>query len=784
MKKIMKGTNMKRHFKPAVHVAPVVQVGQAIRLKLIISITMIIFASTFFLHASDYSYHFLKSGLGARALGMGGTFAAICDDATAAVWNPAGLSQVDTRQAAMMYSNEFDMDIYLNYVGYVQPVSYFGSFGFTYAQLNTGFVPVTTTKDAYGRPIIERYMSNNESAFVLTWAKDMARRKASIGINVKFLSQTFDDNHGRGVDLDLGFLFKPTDNFSMGITFQDFLIGKMNWDGVDDNMALTVKTGIAGKFFNNRVVVGLDADFGQHRPVMWHIGSEYNLNKNFSLRFGSDDGHLTGGTSIKMKNWIFDYAYQDHDLGPTHRISARIDFDHEWPWRNNFRRRTKMRPLEPAKKVLVRIEEVDTTRPNSKVRVIEPNRPGGSVIPVAKPMVDSRTKLLKYYVDLAERYSVTAKYDEAIPIYKKILKIDPNRPDVLIKLGQAYKYKMDYVRANRVFGYIIKRYPSSPFREKAMSEMVGDSVSNMGRLKGEKLSLVAPSSTEELLKDRLFTESTTQIAAKSDVPEKSVNKSVNKVNVPAKIELAKATVKKQVQPARLESSPVKLPSKTVAVLKSANKADNSKVVELKTGTNKAVSISETVVANVISKAEKLRKTVKPVEKPVQIITAKVKTEVKQIPVVAAKTEKKTDSASKKASAQLLKFAINTAEKPAVQQKTEKPVTKSTVVTAAVRIPVAEKTKPKFNDDRLVSHYYKKGNEYYMNGDYSKAIVLYEKVLERRENSIGIRFILGNNYILDKRYEKARSMYEYIIKTNPTSKVGTRAKILLKKLDTL
>ena len=33
-------------------------------------------------------------GFGARALGMGGAFTAVADDATAAYWNPAGLSQV------------------------------------------------------------------------------------------------------------------------------------------------------------------------------------------------------------------------------------------------------------------------------------------------------------------------------------------------------------------------------------------------------------------------------------------------------------------------------------------------------------------------------------------------------------------------------------------------------------------------------------------------------------------------------------------------------------------
>ena len=34
---------------------------------------------------------FLKIGVGARAIGMGGAFVAVADDATAIYWNPAGI---------------------------------------------------------------------------------------------------------------------------------------------------------------------------------------------------------------------------------------------------------------------------------------------------------------------------------------------------------------------------------------------------------------------------------------------------------------------------------------------------------------------------------------------------------------------------------------------------------------------------------------------------------------------------------------------------------------------
>ena len=43
-------------------------------------------------------------GSGARAIGMGGAFIAVADDATAASWNPAGLIQLETPEVSVVYS--------------------------------------------------------------------------------------------------------------------------------------------------------------------------------------------------------------------------------------------------------------------------------------------------------------------------------------------------------------------------------------------------------------------------------------------------------------------------------------------------------------------------------------------------------------------------------------------------------------------------------------------------------------------------------------------------------
>ena len=42
-------------------------------------------------------------GSGARALGMGGAFIAVADDATAASWNPGGLTQLERPEISIVY---------------------------------------------------------------------------------------------------------------------------------------------------------------------------------------------------------------------------------------------------------------------------------------------------------------------------------------------------------------------------------------------------------------------------------------------------------------------------------------------------------------------------------------------------------------------------------------------------------------------------------------------------------------------------------------------------------
>src|SRR5262249_51344066 len=64
---------------------------------------------------------FLKIGVGARPVAMGSAFTAIADDVSAIHWNPAGLSQIGTRELGAMDAQLF-ADTRLDFIGFAQPL--------------------------------------------------------------------------------------------------------------------------------------------------------------------------------------------------------------------------------------------------------------------------------------------------------------------------------------------------------------------------------------------------------------------------------------------------------------------------------------------------------------------------------------------------------------------------------------------------------------------------------------------------------------------------------------
>ena len=306
---------------------------------------------------------FLEIEVGSRAIGMGGAFVAIANDATAIYWNPAGLSRISKSEATLIHTNWL-VGTNFDFVGVVVPMGYLGSIAVNVISLSTDEMEVRTVQRPEGTG--EKFSYGDLSAG-LSYAKNLTDR-FSIGVNAKYISQRIWHMKAKGIAFDIGTLFKTRFNgMVIGMTISNFgaslkLEGRdvfVNYDeapqfgGSNDRipaskltdkfpLPLLFRVGVAMdilKSGSSRLTIAADAAHPNNNTEYINTGMEYVFNKNIALRFGyknlftldTEEGFTAGfGTKLKLAGGValkIDYAYQDFGrLQNAQRFSLGFEF--------------------------------------------------------------------------------------------------------------------------------------------------------------------------------------------------------------------------------------------------------------------------------------------------------------------------------------------------------------------------------------------------------------------------------------------------------------------------
>lgn len=167
---------------------------------------------------------------GARADGMGESGVAICDDAYASYWNPAGLGFLRGREIALMHTNwlpNLASDIYYDFIGYRQFVPNFGTFGGNVVLMNLG-EQIAMDERANYLGTFASYMM----AITVSYGTELSQT-ASIGVNAKMIHQHLTDilagrEKGKGYSTNFGFDF--------GYLKKDFLLKNLAFGATISNV--------------------------------------------------------------------------------------------------------------------------------------------------------------------------------------------------------------------------------------------------------------------------------------------------------------------------------------------------------------------------------------------------------------------------------------------------------------------------------------------------------------------------------------------------------------------
>jgi len=288
---------------------------------------------------------FLKIGVGARSIGMGGAYTALSNDISAVYWNPAGLGLMRSTEASFNHV-DWIADVKYDNAAVVIVIDGVGSLGLSFTSMNVGEMEVTTTNLPEGTG--ERFSAGG-TLMGISYSKNLTDI-FSIGFNVKYIREYVYNESAQTIALDFGTMYvAPVLNgLRLGASVSNFG-SKMRLEGRDIltliktgagdqnlinaqyelgsyELPLMFRVGIATDVLqetNNRFTIAIDAVHPNDNTEYINSGVEYSWADIVFLRGGWKSAYerggeqgLTAGGGIQYEltptiKFVLDYAYQD-----------------------------------------------------------------------------------------------------------------------------------------------------------------------------------------------------------------------------------------------------------------------------------------------------------------------------------------------------------------------------------------------------------------------------------------------------------------------------------------
>ena len=179
---------------------------------------------------------FLRRGVDARALGMGGAFVSIADNYSALYWNPAGLAQIPVAQVGGASANLFGLGLYHSFIAGVLPFVINTQTPSLQIGLGTGYTQMTTDVQALnpgGQPV---GMIQYTERLITVGIGFRFPNKLSLGATVKMYSFLApkagvdgEDASAFGFGFDLGILAPLAHELWIGLAAADVGNTRLKW---------------------------------------------------------------------------------------------------------------------------------------------------------------------------------------------------------------------------------------------------------------------------------------------------------------------------------------------------------------------------------------------------------------------------------------------------------------------------------------------------------------------------------------------------------------------------
>ncbi len=216
--------------------------------KFVSTLILVFYSICVYAQAPKYSNEFLSIGVGGRSMGMSGAVVGTVNDATAAFWNPAGLTSIKGNvQVAAMHAELFAGISKFDYITLATHIDSSRTIGFSIIRFGTDDIPNTLELiDASGAIDYSKVKSFAiaDYAFLFSYAKKSSIEGLNFGGNAKIIHRKAGDfGKAWGFGFDLGAQYK-LNNWRFGILAKDVTSTFNAWSFNTDLLESTfVQTG-------------------------------------------------------------------------------------------------------------------------------------------------------------------------------------------------------------------------------------------------------------------------------------------------------------------------------------------------------------------------------------------------------------------------------------------------------------------------------------------------------------------------------------------------------------
>lgn len=381
-------------------------------------------------------------GAGNRALGLGGAYTGVADDASAALWNPAGLGSVSRMTFGASHAALYGLGFDDQYASVVLPHWRLGAFAISLQRFAVDGIHVRDGRNVS----LDDNASSSQTQLTFAYGRALGRAW-NFGGAMKFQRHAIVDATDGGIGIDLGVLFRPGTTsgrpwlqpLTLGLAVRNALepTVRLDQDEVSDPLGARLGLGYRLTPGNGQsMLLALDLDKTTGVGLEVHAGAEYTPHPLLALRLGFNDGRLAAGSSVRWSDASFDYVFESNRIEPVHRVGATLRFG-------------------------ASVEESRLAAQRSREAQIEAR--------LAQAYQERREQRLAQLMRVAQTAHLEGRFEAALQMVGTIETLSPDNAQAqelklacLLEYASALESNRDYVNAGLTYAKVLAIRPGEP----------------------------------------------------------------------------------------------------------------------------------------------------------------------------------------------------------------------------------------------------------------------------------------------------------------------------------